>query len=437
MEVGGGSTEIVKGLDLFNIEAEKSSVIRAGSGSLGIKNPFNIDEINLARLKTRAMLRDKKVVLDHSESGLDGYIGQSFPFRTLREIHLQRTGVDLFKTGLTDETIDFYLSEKGLATLKQTTKYSLNKNSINGINDIPSKLLVLDEVKNHFHIANIKFGAKGGMKEAIVAEIELANLSKKIDRTSHTLIQNWNRSYDHVMENLTNTFDPEVFGVFEFRLKGNESLASKFTSKWVKDKISSEELGRTKRAQTFIGDGIGGRLTLESATTEDSQQFYSTLLSAIQERKINVKEIHNYRAANGIPYFTDQQVEELSRVIKTTTGKKPEITIGTKAEKPSGYTALHLNIMDESGVPFEFQVRGKSVSEIAEREHIFYDMRQGKASGPNLTDKQSDLFLSYIRECYHYARKTELNQTASIPKFPKELKQFSNLSMDAPSAPVH
>ena len=51
VEVGGGSTEIVKGTDLIHVESGKSAVLHAGSGSLDIGNPFSVSEIENARRK--------------------------------------------------------------------------------------------------------------------------------------------------------------------------------------------------------------------------------------------------------------------------------------------------------------------------------------------------------------------------------------------------
>jgi hypothetical protein len=79
------------------------------------------------------------------------------------------------------------------------------------------------------------------------------------------------------------------------------------------------------------------------------------------------------------------------------------------------------------------------VSQLSDFEHNFYDIRQGKAmkfldpilirTVRSLGAQEQEDFLSYIRECYEYARKVEQHQLQlKIPKLPQSLSAHPELS---------
>ena len=119
-----------------------------------------------------------------------------------------------------------------------------------------------------------------------------------------------------------------------------------------------------------------------------------------------MSEIHNYFGKNGIPYFSDEQLEQIyaawqkseyahaGGIFTVVSDINPESKIAQslgfdadylqkiakKSKKASGYTTCQANFIYNSGALGEGQFRGVEVDKFAEYEHFPYDIRKGKTT---------------------------------------------------------
>lgn len=440
IEVGGGSTEIVYGKNLTQIDREKTSVIKAGTGSLGMKDPFSFTEIRNAAEKTRRLLESKSPRVKLSEHNPEAFIAQKAKFKEFRRLHEKETGQDIFKIGITDELMDFYLSPPGLEKLKKATDKAFNKGDMEAaqsLRTISANFAIYREIKRHHGLTKISFGGKGGLKEALLKEKEATLVGQTIDSATEKLNVLWNAEKTHVISHLEEIFPLEKFGKLEFRVKSIASTESKIVSKWLRDRTDVKALSQIEKAKQLVDDGIGARLTLKPSTGNDLNRLYHALLSEIESGTVRVDKISNYQVSGAAPYLSESQVVSIAESVRKMTGKAPEVISGRNAEKISGYTGLHLDLVYPNGTQVELQIRGVRVSHLAEIEHKVYDIRQGKALeklDPAMvrtveklsTNQYSDL-MSYIRECYLYARKTEAGYAELVPALPPSLRKYPEL----------
>lgn len=365
IEVGGGSTEIVYGKSLTQIDKEKTVVIKAGSGSLGMKDPFSFEEVRLAGEKTRQLLQSKSHRVPLSESNPEAFVAKKAKFKGFRKFHRKETGRDLFDEGITDKLIDDYLSPPGLAKLKKATEKALKNGDVEtaqSLRMISANLTIYREVKRHHGIPKISFGEKGGLKEALLKEKEASYVGGVIDSATQDLGAFWKNEKERVIEHLEGAFPMEDFGRWDFRVKGSASIESKIISKWVREQTNVSSISRLDEAKNLVGDGIGARLTMKPATGKDMRRFYQSLLSEIENGSVRIEKISNYQVTGAAPYLNEVQVMSLARVTEKVFGKAPEVVSGRMAEKVSGHTGLHLDLVYPNGTRIELQVRGERVS---------------------------------------------------------------------------
>jgi len=89
----------------------------------------------------------------------------------------------------------------------------------------------------------------------------------------------------------------------------------------------------------------------------------------------------------------------------------------------------------------EYQIRGKHVNELAEIEHIPYDLRQGKdiskgipalrrifepvkTAAQAMDDAQYAQYNAYLADMYEYSRMLEMGLKPAKPKFPEGLNEI-------------
>lgn len=163
---------------------------------------------------------------------------------------------------------------------------------------------------------------------------------------------------------------------------------------------------------------------------------------------LRITELENYTGKNGIPYFTDKQINKL-RDIHIASGRPIRITsvseekrfgkVLTPSEqdaiKKSGYTTAQFNVVLKDGTSAEIQIRGKGP--FGDVEHIAYDATQDKNTLSHVFDdyqvkvkalgKDSDDAAAYCRyrnECYDYYRDLELGIVSPKPKLPANLDKI-------------
>ena len=207
------------------------------------------------------------------------------------------------------------------------------------------------------------------------------------------------------------------------------------------------------------------KTVLEVMQEEQSGSFAKKIAAAITNDELRVTELHNYAGKSGITYFSDAQVdmikeaygewynkmyqiaknnpsqsefkivtidgiEQLQDARGNLFGKKmiiETVSNSKKAVKDSGYTAAQMNIVTKDGILEELQYRGKLVDELAEVEHIAYDIREGKStvSASDYDEIKAifkklgnnyDRYNEYLSDYYLAARRQELGVVAQMPE---------------------
>ena len=201
--------------------------------------------------------------------------------------------------------------------------------------------------------------------------------------------------------------------------------------------------------------------------------FDDDLLDMLKDKSIDpiqITRISNYRGAQGLPEFSNRQMQQISRAMNyNRTGGQLEVATDVrglddflypaenikeysdKAIKASGYRTAQANIIHQNGGRGEIQFRGPITNDFAEFEHIAYDLRQGKNTlGPlfddyaktikKLTPKEYDAYNKYLEDCYNYYNRLELGLPAVKPKlpgrFPKILSEENMKALHDQSAYV-
>lgn len=321
--------------------------------------------------------------------------------------------------------------------------------------------------------------------------------------------------YDPLKNNYT--FTSNKYGTFYARAKSEKSVYSKLKNKILNlDTTFPEDV---TQAGNLIGDAQGSRLVINNITADELQldsliskhikdaserdlfvrylsgvdidvpasklssfealerqiyndavqkqsgDFVQNLVNALKNDELHISELHNYAGRNGIAYFTDKQVSDISLAYEEWFNKmlaraqadsfssgykmitedgltyledafgnrfSPSLivespSISDNAVKASGYTASQMNIITKQGQKEELQFRGTLINDFAEYEHVPYDIRKAKitVSGPEfasiedlLTSMDKDTYAKYtdyLRALYNAYRKQELGFDVQIP----------------------
>lgn len=223
------------------------------------------------------------------------------------------------------------------------------------------------------------------------------------------------------------------------RAKGEASIKAKLGRRALNENLDVPDLETSKRV---IGDGIGVRLVLNSPQIMDDT--FSHILAALNDGSALITEIHNYHDENLASYLTSEQFSELKlaaiQAAKQAANRSGGVISGQvhikEKPQPSGYTSLNLKFLIfphgvvksdgavNRGIPVELQIRGEKVDELANAEHIYYDvlrfkkidagnnpkLRQIVESLKSLNNEQIIKLRQYLREWYAYARNLELTE---------------------------
>lgn len=223
------------------------------------------------------------------------------------------------------------------------------------------------------------------------------------------------------------------------RAKGLESLRDKIVNKIAS---GDKNVANINDARKIVEDGIGTRLILDEINDENMQALTNKLCSEIENGNIQITEINNYRGKGLPPYFTDAQIEQIKNAVMIRrnndrdnncydeTLKDLKVITGSheKAVKASGYSALQLNVKYKNGALGEIQIRGKEMDQVAEVEHVPYDIRKGKQLKPKydniakeikaLDDDTYGEYQKYWQGMFEYAIKKERGIPCARPELP-------------------
>src|SRR3989338_9232962 len=442
IEVGGGSTEVIVGEGATRIQRDTTQTMSIGSGSIGIEDPFHPQHIASARTRARAIAQqhlNPSVIAAGRER--TAVLASNTVYQTLRDVHFERTGEDLFKSGLNREVIQYYLSPEGLELLKQATRKAAFSNRVNALHNLPSKLLILDEIGAQMGIQNFKFGSSGGMKVGAVFNLVEGRVKVRMGAFADQLATQYRENLPAARQQIQNLFPEETFGTVSLRNKSSASAAAKLYRK----AMGGKTITNLREAAANVSDGIGGRLIVREPTPARMNQVTDQIIQGIERGEIKVTKIENYRGPNGIPYLDDASIERIQRAMHQK-GIEVEVVSGVEAVRPSGYTTAQMNIVFKSGVTGEFQIRGPIIHDLAEVEHIVYDLRQGKGLLPpydvpqlrevenvftSLPRRQQEEYMLYLREQYQNARRREMGDTLfDPPQLPESIRQHKVLELE-------
>lgn len=264
------------------------------------------------------------------------------------------------------------------------------------------------------------------------------------------------REIDRLDEKIADLSDIDKYNAEKLK-KGDEPLTQEAADILI-EKYNAEKQSLINDYDTVrntIQDAYGARLVMDDTSPAAISKVHRSLLDAIDSGEIKLLEINNYQGEGGVPYFSSAQIKQLQahcrrqgyemRVISDVNAPKGKENLysknynSKKAVKPSGYTTCQINIQHKNGVISEFQIRGKHINELAESEHIFYDISQkkdlskGNPAIKQLTDPLvkvveemnakgsehiKEAYSKYLTECYKYARMQELGISMAKPSLP-------------------
>lgn len=307
----------------------------------------------------------------------------------------------------------------------------------------------------------------GYYKTNLKSALNVAKTPQSIRKYSHELAtesqENFNSSFNALKDVLPEEFQGALKGrskcqvsIYEKMVRDRNSLKNKISTikkdstlsksekaemiKDIKTKITNIDTDANV-AKALVEDGYGARIT--NVTPENTDKLVNALAKATKEGKIEITEIENYRGANEAFttandfYFNEAQMEKLTSVAKNATT--------TNNTKSSGYTAVQLKVKPRNAKTLELQIRGKEINNVADWEHILYDLRQGKdiAKGNNelgsilaeakkavvkMTPEQNTQYKKFVYDNYINAQAKEFGKTVSAPEPVKGLD--STLSVE-------
>lgn len=223
------------------------------------------------------------------------------------------------------------------------------------------------------------------------------------------------------------------------KIKNNSQLTAEQKAEEINKLTEMKKKFKTDEiyAKNLVDDLVGTRLVVEDPVPENINKIVDSLTKAIKDDKIVVTEIKNYRgpeSENGF-YFNKEQIIKLKEATESK-GRTLKTLSDSKTIKDSGYCAVQIKIKHKSGSWGELQIRGSHVDDVANWEHITYDLRKGKdlTKGSselgkllyplkkainNLSESQYSSYEKYISKLYKHARDQELGIIYEEPKLPE------------------
>lgn len=341
-----------------------------------------------------------------------------------------------------------------------------SKNSVNTADEIYthdtySKKYSLDENIRLSRSADALYNeAVSGYKEVVDGYKEIFDL-KGIGGTS-SRVKSLDKIYEKHYRQLEK-YDKQIKDAYKTENPSPENIANGIRPA-TKEEIANEvkrlsdlkakELEKTELVREKIQDSVGMRIVLDDTSEEAVNKVFKDLLKGIDSGEIKLLSFSNYCGKGLQPYFSSAQVKQLRQhCLKK--GYEPEFDSPVnveksspnyketyhpkKAEKESGYTTTQMNIQHKNGLVSELQIRGKHINELAEVEHIVYDIREGKdlsKGDPKIKSLISDIerlvkemdkpenaemkknFSDYLTKCYEFARKSETGESVQRPELP-------------------
>ncbi len=264
------------------------------------------------------------------------------------------------------------------------------------------------------------------------------------------------REIDRIDQKIADLEDIDQYNATKLK-KGDEPLTQEAANILI-EKYNMQKQNLINDYDTVINtvqDAFGARLVLDDTSPAAIAKVHQSLLNAIDSGEIKILEINNYQGEGAVPYFSSAQIKQLQahcrrqgyelKVISDVNAPAGKEDLynkdynSQKAIKASGYTTCQMNIQHKNGVISEFQIRGKYINELAESEHIFYDISQNKdlsKGNPRIkaitdplvrvvenmnakgNEHIKEAYSKYLTECYKFARMMELGIPMKKPVLP-------------------
>jgi len=277
--------------------------------------------------------------------------------------------------------------------------------------------------------SGLKF-TSGEYKANIVNVFKIPSKIRKLKTYSKKLHNNGAKGIDECINEIKSILPDELKDCVKGRVKDSNSIYDKL----VKKIKNGEKISNYNQAHDSVRDLVGTRLVIDKPTPEKINKLVYSLVKAIENGDIEIVEIENFRGKNSFPYLNEDHIE-LIKIAASKKGKNIFVLEGPESVKKSGYTTTQMNIKHKNGLLGEFQIRGPKVEELAEVEHIFYDIKKGKditkglsqleklfkpvkQAIKDLTEPQFDNYQDYLNNMYDFARRVEMNYYSVDPRLP-------------------
>ena len=185
------------------------------------------------------------------------------------------------------------------------------------------------------------------------------------------------------------------------------------TPRSIREKALSTN-NQTKSDIKAMGDVIGARIVMQRGTQDDFAKVFKVLGQLVEQGKIRVTEVENYRLTSKDSYVSQKTLDKFEASCAKA-GLYPEIK---SKPIPNGYTAIHITLDLEDGYKAELQIMGYDTEHVKEIEDFYYKLRCKKDFDPKykpiekmmkekmkkLSDFENEALNKYIKDSYIHAR---------------------------------
>ncbi|MEI7474140.1 MAG: hypothetical protein WCK67_05115 [bacterium] len=230
---------------------------------------------------------------------------------------------------------------------------------------------------------------------------------------------------------------PQDTGIIVARVKDPVSIAEKFHKVHRNYGILVNSL---EHAKSKVTDLVGTRIVLHTGSANEIDNVVSSLVEAILDNKVNIKELRNYSGPNFTPYLTDDHMKMIQDAAMSS-GQNP---IVKKETRSTGYTGCHFLFEFNKGVITELQLKGSKTNNYHTFNHLIYDIMQGKnpskkipeleklleplvTSVKSFTNEDKNKYDNYLINSAKYFRLAECGIDAELPILPEGMDKILSL----------
>ena len=199
-------------------------------------------------------------------------------------------------------------------------------------------------------------------------------------------------------------------------------------------------------AKALVGDGIGMRLVLDHPAAEVMNRVTAELVEMIRQKKVTVIRIENYSGPDAPPYLSEGNIARVVQVGKTQE-VPPQLLPAKEAERSSGYTTAHFDLMTNAGAKVELQVRGVLLEQLDQIQQIYYDWKTHKPVSSRwqnnskviemrsifatMTLPQRRDYESYLENGFTFVREFETQGSSfTAPRLPQSIRRYDLLRVE-------